>query len=109
MATARRQTKRAITTGSFFPLGATVQPEGVNFAIYSRDASEVHLLLFDRPDGPPTDVIPVENRTKFVWHTFVGGVKPGQLYGYKVLGDFSSASSSTKRTSGVSLLILPRA
>ena len=108
MATARRHpTKRAITAGSFFPLGATVQPEGVNFALYSRDASEVRLLLFDRPDGPPTEVIPVANRTKFVWHTFVAGVKPGQLYGYKVLGDFDPAAG--KRFNGAKLLIDPYA
>ncbi|MEK7757880.1 MAG: glycogen debranching enzyme GlgX, partial [Planctomycetota bacterium] len=103
----RHQPKTAITAGSFFPLGATVQPEGVNFAIYSRDASDVHLLLFDRPDGPPTDVIQIANRTKFVWHTFVAGVKPGQLYGYKVLGDFDP--SAGKRFNGAKLLIDPYA
>ena len=103
----RRQTKRATETGSFFPLGATVQPEGVNFALYSRDASEVQLLLFDRPDGAPTDVIRVANRTKFVWHTLVLGVKPGQLYGYKVLGDFDPANG--KRFNPAKLLIDPYA
>lgn len=106
MATARRHpTRRAIKAGSFFPLGATVQPEGVNFALCSRDASEVHLLLFDRPDGPPAEVIPVANRTKFVWHTLVAGVQPGQLYGYKVLGDFDPAVG--KRFNGAKLLIDP--
>ena len=103
----QHQTKRAITVGNFFPLGATVQPEGVNFALYSRDASEVYLLLFNRPDGPPTDVIRVENRSKFVWHTLVVGVKPGQLYGYKVLGDFDPANG--KRFNGAKLLVDPYA
>jgi len=103
----RRQTKRTTETGSFFPLGATVQPEGVNFALYSRDASEVQLLLFDRPDGAPTDVIRVANCTKFVWHTLVLGVKPGQLYGYKVLGDFAPAIG--KRFNPAKLLVDPYA
>jgi len=46
------------------PLGATCAEDGVNFALYSRHASEVWLLLFDAPDGPPTDVIRVERRTR---------------------------------------------
>ena len=108
MATVRRRpSKRAIKAGSFFPLGATVQPEGVNFALYSRDAGAVRLVLFDRPDGPPTDVIPIEHRTKFVWHALVAGVKPGQLYGYRVWGDFDPAAG--KRFNAAKLLIDPYA
>jgi glycogen operon protein len=75
----------------YYPLGATLQKDGVNFAIYSQNASEVFLLLFDNTDGDPTDVIRLENRTKYIWHTFVHGVKAGQLYGYKVRGDFIPA------------------
>lgn len=103
----QHHTEKATEAGSFFPLGATVEPEGVNFALYSRDASEVYLLLFDRTDGAPTDVIQVLNRTKFVWHTLVVGVKPGQLYGYKVLGDFDPAAG--KRFNGAKLVIDPYA
>jgi isoamylase len=40
-----------------YPLGATLMPGGTNFALYSQAASEVSLVLFDRADGPPTDVI----------------------------------------------------
>ena len=57
------QTKRQISDGKYYPLGATLCEEGVNFAIYSQYASEVYLLLFDRPDGDPTDIIKLENRT----------------------------------------------
>ena len=103
----RHQTKRVTKVGDFSPLGATVLPEGVNFALYSRDATEVHLLLFDRPNGPPTEVIRVANRTKFVWHTLVLGVKPGQLYGYRVLGDFDPALG--KRFNPAKLVIDPYA
>ena len=103
----QHQTTRAIGTGSYFPLGATVLPGGVNFALYSRDAGAVYLLLFDRPDGPPTDTIRIENRTRFVWHAFVAGVKPGQLYGFKVLGNFDP--SSGRRFNPAKLLVDPYA
>jgi isoamylase len=80
-----------VRPGQHYPLGASVQTGGVNFALYSRHAAEVFLLLFDKEDGQPTDVIKLEARTKFVWHAFVQGLKPGQLYGYKVRGHFDPA------------------
>src|SRR5215510_5812513 len=83
---------RTISAGQYYPLGATVAADGVNFALYSQNASEVFLLLFDKEDGEPTDIIEVESRTKFVWHVFVAGLKQGQLYGYKVRGPFDPAS-----------------
>jgi len=79
---------RKISPGQFYPLGAALQPEGVNFALYSKTAEGVELLLFDDPQGAPTDVIRVENRDRYVWHVFVHGVKAGQLYGYRVQGQF---------------------
>ena len=83
------KTKRPKSEGKYYPLGATLNEEGVNFSIYSQNASEVFLLLFDRPDGEPTEIIQFENRTKFIWHTFVHGLKAGQLYGYKIRGNFN--------------------
>ena len=78
--------------GRSAPLGATVQAGGVNFSIFSRYATAVELLLFDRDDDPgPARVIRVDsaaNRTYHYWHTFVPGLKPGQLYGYRVYGPF---------------------
>jgi glycogen operon protein len=82
---------RRVFPGRPFPLGATLGPDGVNFALYSRTASAVFLLLFDDPAGPPTDVIQLEERTRFVWHAFVPGLKSGQLYAYRVRGDFNPA------------------
>jgi isoamylase len=70
-----------------YPLGATLMPGGTNFALYSQAASEVSLVLFDRADGPPTDVIRLSGPTRRVWHRFVSGVKAGQLYGYHVSGE----------------------
>jgi isoamylase len=85
----KTRTNRHVSVGKYFPLGAKLDENGVNFAIFSQHASEVFLLLFDRPDGEPTDIIKVMNRTKYVWHTFVHGLKAGQLYGYKIKGDFN--------------------
>ncbi|MBI5242505.1 MAG: glycogen debranching protein GlgX [Elusimicrobia bacterium] len=79
---------RKISAGVFYPLGATLTPDGVNFTLYSRRAEAVELLLFDDPPGVPTDVIRVENRTRFIWHVFVEGLRGGQLYGYRVQGQF---------------------
>jgi len=85
-------TNRRVTAGTPYTLGAQVSEQGVNFALYSRHASDVFLLLFDRADGEPTDVIRLEERTRFIWHCFVHGVKRGQLYAYKVGGEFDPAN-----------------
>jgi len=87
----RQHTRRTISAGQFHPLGANVRADGVNFALYSRDASDVFLLLFDGPDAPPTDVIRLPRRTRFVFHGFVHGIGPGQLYAFKVRGPFEPA------------------
>jgi len=83
------KTRRKISPGRFYPLGADLQKNGVNFALYSENAKEVFLLLFDRPDADPTDIIRIDNCTRHIWHCFVEGLKPGQLYGYKVRGDYA--------------------
>jgi isoamylase len=79
-------TSRRVSAGQSWPLGATVRDGGANFALYSRGAEEVFLLLFDGDGAEPTDVIRLEERTRFVWHAFVEGVRPGQRYAYRVLG-----------------------
>lgn len=87
----RHRTDKKVSAGRFYPLGASLQPDGVNFALYSQNASEVFLLLFDAPEGEPTDIIRLDNRTRYIWHAFVHGVKAGQLYGFKVGGEFNPA------------------
>jgi glycogen operon protein len=81
-----------IVAGSSSPLGATCSHEGVNFSLFSRHATGVALLLFEGVDDPrPSRVVqldPIANRTYFYWHAFVPGVRPGQLYGYRVEGPF---------------------
>ena len=76
--------------GAGSPLGATPSAEGVNFSVFSRGATGVELLFFDREDDyRPARVIPIDpssNRTYHYWHVFVPGVQPGQIYGYRVDG-----------------------
>ena len=76
--------------GHSSPLGASVTASGVNFSVFSRSAAAVELLLFDRQDNTePARVVPIDpvtNRTYHYWHVFVPGLKPGQLYGYRVDG-----------------------
>jgi isoamylase len=83
-------------TGSPSPLGATVEPHGVNFSLYSRDASRIELLLFEKEDDEqPSHVIsldPFANRTYHYWHAFVPGLKAGQIYGYRVHGPFNPSA-----------------
>ncbi|MGB6691082.1 MAG: glycogen debranching protein GlgX [Terracidiphilus sp.] len=79
-----------VAVGQSSPLGATVVPGGVNFSIFSRNATRVELILFNRADdAEPTRVIGIDsatNRTLDYWHVFVSGIKPGQLYGYRIYG-----------------------
>ncbi len=72
-----------------YPLGATWDGSGVNFALYSRYAEAVYLCLFDYEDNQ-TEIacIPVRNRTNYIWHCYVEGIRPGQLYGYRVYGPY---------------------
>jgi len=70
--------------------GSTVTAAGVNFSIFSQDASEVQLLLFNKPnDLEPVQIInldPVENRTFHFWHVFVENAKAGMGYAYRIGG-----------------------
>src|SRR6266853_6032707 len=82
--------------GQSYPLGATILPAGANFSVYSRGGSKVELLLFEnQDDSRPARVVsldPAVNRTYHYWHTFVAGVRPGQIYGYRVNGPWDPAN-----------------
>ena len=82
--------------GRSAPLGATFVDGGVNFSLFSRTATGVELLFFDREDdAKPSRVIAldaVSNRTYHYWHIFVPGVRPGQIYAYRVSGPSDPAS-----------------
>jgi isoamylase len=72
--------------GSSHPLGATWDGEGVNFALYSENATGVELCLFDEAGQEAR--IPLPHRTAFVWHGYVPGLRPGQRYGFRVHGPY---------------------
>ncbi len=82
-----------VEAGSPLPIGGTHQQgEGVNFVLFSRHATGVHLELYQHPDdSSPTRIIdldPIRNRTGDVWHVWVRGIRPGQLYGYRIDGPY---------------------
>ena len=88
----RQAMKSTEDFGRSSPLGATLRDGGANFSLYSRNASRVELLFFDREDdAKPARIIPIEpatGRTYHYWHAFVPGVRAGQIYAYRVRGPF---------------------
>ena len=76
--------------GSGYPLGATYDGSGTNFALFSEVAERVELCLFD-DEGNETRV-DLPERDAFVWHGYLPGVGPGQRYGYRVHGPYDPAN-----------------
>lgn len=75
--------------GQPYPLGATYDGIGVNFALYSENATGVDLCLFDSPESLTENIkIEIGEVSHHVWHVYVPGLKPGQLYGFRVHGPF---------------------
>ena len=75
--------------GSPYPLGATWDGAGVNFALFAENATKVELCLFGSPDATQeAHRIPVKEYTDKVWHAYLPDVLPGQLYGYRVHGPY---------------------
>jgi isoamylase len=78
-----------IWPGKPYPLGATWDGAGVNFSLFSENATHVELCLFDGPDGLRETRIPVKQQTHQVWHLYLPEVRPGQFYGYRVYGPYA--------------------
>src|ERR1700710_541366 len=76
--------------GKAYPLGASYDGSGTNFALFSEIAERVELCLFDS-DGIETRV-QLPEVDGFVWHAFVPNIEPGQLYGYRVYGPYDPAN-----------------
>jgi isoamylase len=75
--------------GKPFPLGATWDGEGVNFALYSENATAVELCLFaEATDTVERLRINIAERDNHIWHVYLPGIGPGQLYGYRVHGPY---------------------
>jgi len=80
---------KRIWPGRTYPLGATWDGQGVNFALFSENATQVDLCLFDQPEqAEETHRIPLENPTNHIWHAYFPQLRPGQLYGYRVHGPY---------------------
>lgn len=73
--------------GSPFPLGATWDGKGVNFALYSENATAVDLCLFDAKTNKENRVR-IKEVDNSIWHAYIPELKPGQLYGYRVYGPY---------------------
>jgi isoamylase len=81
---------RSVHPGRRYPLGATFDGAGVNFAIYSEHATEIELCLFDVPDADrESERIRLRERSGHVRHCYVPGLRPGQVYGYRVDGPYA--------------------
>jgi isoamylase len=81
-----------VSAGAPFPLGATWDGRGTNFALFSANATKVELCLFDRAGRRETERIVVPERTDDVWHVYLSHVTPGQLYGYRVHGPYEPSA-----------------
>src|SRR3712207_3077659 len=79
-------TSKSVWPGSPYPLGATWDGEGTNFAVYSESSSAVELCLFD--DEGHEMRLPLPETDAFVWHGYVAGVGPGHRYGFRADGPY---------------------
>lgn len=76
-----------VQPGSPYPLGATWDGEGVNFAIYSEHAEAIEVCLFGESDEDE-ERVGVTFKTGHVWHVYLAGVSVGRRYGYRVHGPY---------------------
>ena len=94
--------------GQPYPLGATWDGAGVNFALFSENGTAVELCLFDGPDDNiEREKIRIRERTDQVWHCYLPDVRPGQFYGYRVHGPYDPAAGH--RFNSAKLLLDPYA
>jgi isoamylase len=98
-----------VSPGRPYPIGATWDPQqkGTNFALFSEHGTRVEVCLFDEPWGAEVERVVLPRRTYHVWHGFLEGVRPGQLYGYRVYGPY--APRLGQRFNPAKLLIDPYA
>src|SRR5262249_47607521 len=84
-----------MSAGTSAPLGATVNADGINFSVFSKRATAIDLLLFDRADDTrPSRVVafdPRVDRSYHYWHHFVPGLTAGQIYAFRVHGPYDPA------------------
>ncbi|MFI6319996.1 glycogen debranching protein GlgX [Nonomuraea sp. NPDC050556] len=94
-----------IWPGDPYPLGATYDGAGTNFALYTEAADQVELCLFDEEDQETR--VSLTEIEGFVWHGYLPGIGPGQRYGYRVHGPYDPANG--QRCNPAKLLLDPYA
>ena len=99
--------KLKILPGRPYPLGSNYDGRGTNFALFSKNAEKVELCLFDSKGKNEIHRIELVEYTDEVWHCYIEGIKPGQLYGYRVYGEYSP--NKGHRFNGNKLLLDPYA
>jgi isoamylase len=85
------QTQLIVWPGKPYPLGATWDGEGVNFALFSEHAERVELCIFDNTGRRELHRINVTEQTDQVWHCYLPEARPGLPYGYRVHGPYDPA------------------
>jgi len=94
--------------GTSYPLGANWDGEGVNFSIFSENATAVHLCLFDASDASEESArVRMVERTDQIWHAYLPDARPGQLYGYRMEGQYDPGNGH--RFNAAKLLLDPYA
>ncbi|EAR23432.1 Glycogen debranching enzyme GlgX [Nitrococcus mobilis Nb-231] len=78
----------SVWPGKSYPLGATWDGEGVNFALFSEHAEKVELCLFDAKGRREVARVDLKEQTDLVWHGYLPEARPGLLYGYRVHGPY---------------------
>jgi isoamylase len=96
-----------ISSGKAYPLGATYDGKGVNFALFSANAEKVELCLFDKTGTNELSRVAITENEHNIWHVYLQGIEPGQVYGYRVYGPYKPAEG--KRFNPHKLLLDPYA
>ena len=96
-----------ICSGKAYPLGATYDGKGVNFALFSANAEKVELCLFDKTGTKELSRVAIVENEHNIWHVYLQGIEPGQVYGYRVYGSYKPAEG--KRFNPHKLLLDPYA
>ena len=93
------------TIGKPYPLGSVYDGKGVNFALFSAHAEKVELCLFDKTGAQEVQRYAITENDNSIWHIYVPGLEPGQVYGYRVYGPYRPEEG--KRFNPNKLLIDP--
>ncbi|MBR3675614.1 MAG: glycogen debranching protein GlgX [Alphaproteobacteria bacterium] len=96
-----------VSSGRAYPLGATYDGKGVNFALFSANAEKVELCLFNSNGTKEEKRFAITINDNNIWHIYLEGIKPGQAYGYRVYGPYKPQEG--KRFNPNKLLLDPYA